>query len=545
MRGTIFPCGLLFVVRTVLIRYFTVSRAVLLVCHATATMATKSKRAGNPGADVPCAPEAPARMHVSDDAAPAGPCREMAENSTRPSTATSVVAPMMPGSFAPAFHIASTPAKRVIDRMAPSTSRLNPTADEADFPMFSSISLPPSPYFKTHVTDMKPIAAADATVIIATAVCILLDGAYTLSKRAKLNLLQANMLCCIGAISVLDSTQSASIDCSAFADLRFAGYSEYDNGCYVCQSVGESNDCKLPNGVPDPVEFEDRSGCTINDYECLACPQTPPVIMELNPGATVYYSTSCTHIVDDGATEVSVVVTDLDMIDITVVGLGSDRSIMRPVEQFPLNIGPGFAASGVTFRQPLDEDSKTAPRGLLMRYSGSVDLDDVHAPTAGTLLTARPVHPSKLSSEVNLKVSGSSADALAAISHVRGKIELHCTNPNNTVVVQQLHGDKAPAINQDHGCRSPIINLGELLNVFGKHYETEFYQKGSDQQAAPAAALFLPQLTIATILLLVITLLGHEGDILRMMDTLSNRQQLHPVREKHEFALQEEDEEHE
>lgn len=481
-------------------------------------------------------------MQEKEDAAHAGPCREMAENSISPSTATSVVVPIAPGSAMPAFHIASTPAKRAIERMAPSTSRSNSTADADAFFKFRRISLPPSPYFKTHVTDIKPMAAAEATVIIVAVVCFLLDGAYTLRKRAPLNPLPTAMLCCIGAISVLDSTQSASIDCSAFGDLRFAGYSEYDDGCYVCQSVGESTTCQLPTGVPDPVEFEDRSGCTINDYECLACPQTPPVIMELNPGATVYYSTSCTHIVDDGATEVSVVVTDLDMIDITVVGLGSDRSIMRPVEQFPLQVGPGFAASGVTFRQPLDEDGNTAPRGLLMRYSGSVDLDDVHAPTAGTLLTARPTHPSKLSSEVDLKVSGSSADALVAISHVRGNIALHCTNPNNTVVVQQLHGDKAPAINQDHGCRSPVINLGELLNVFGKHYETEFYHKGSDQQAAPAAALFLPQLTIATVLLLVITVLGHEGDILRMLDTLANRQQLHPVREEHEFALQEEEE---
>jgi len=67
--------------------------------------------------------------------------------------------------------------------------------------------------------------------------------------------------------------------------------------------------------------------------------------------------------------------------------------------------------------------------------------------------------------------------------------------------------------------------------VFGRHLETEFYHEGRDQYPAPAVTIFIPELSIAFAVLFLITVLGHEGDILRLIHTLTGRRKLHPVSE--------------
>ena len=167
----------------------------------------------------------------------------------------------------------------------------------------------------------------------------------------------------------------------------------------------------------------------------------------------------------------------------------------------------------------------------------------MHGPECRTLLTLRPSTPSKLSSSISADVLGSSDEALVAVSHIRGDITVRCTNPNNTVVVQQLQGDKPPRLNlpgpgDELEC-APKIDLSELLNVFGRHLETEMYHDGRDQYPAPEVTLFIPRLAAVAGVLLLITLLGHEGDIWRLIKTLTGRQEMHPVSEKIETETKE------
>ena len=350
------------------------------------------------------------------------------------------------------------------------------------------------------------------------------------------------MLCCAAFAAILPPQQHIpDLNCSAHVKLQHEGYAVQNDRCFVCETIVESavNSCPSAS-IENAVRVGSRPGCSINPYDCLACPRdlADPGVHSvfLSPSSTLTFSASCLKVTRDPSVVTTVRVNTFAMPNVTILGQSPETSVLEL--EFPAQIGPGFHAENVTIVPvPAAGTQSTVPRCLEALTEGEHMLRNVHGPFCKTLVTARPDRPSRLSSAISVDVHGSSAEALIAVSHVRGNIAAECTNSSNMIVVQQLRGDKPPKL-QISDC-GEVIDLSRMLNVFGRHLETELYNEGRDQYPAPAVTLFIPELAIGAGVLLLITILGHEGDIARLIRTLTGRQDLHPVSERIETTHKE------
>jgi hypothetical protein len=135
----------------------------------------------------------------------------------------------------------------------------------------------------------------------------------------------------------------------------------------------------------------------------------------------------------------------------------------------------------------------------------NVNIFNVHAVNA-PLVRAVDVKGVDVSN-LAIKQSTSTTTLLAVFGHTEGDWTIDCVSANNTVVSQPLSG-KGTVIN------CVVIDVKALLDVFGRRYEIQYYNKDVDVDIVVAFYAWLNNVLFSLTFVLLITLvLVHRQDL--------------------------------
>lgn len=376
--------------------------------------------------------------------------------------------------------------------------------------------------------------------------------------------------CCIAAVvpewpdsrlPLVNMDQStASKSCNSAISLTHEGYhldgSDMSWACTPCTRVVQAA-TTCPEGSREGASLAtsiyigsktktQRNYCAFTatfGLECLACtPAASKILAPMRPrvGATVHISSSCQHVQPNGRAWLELGREHLNM---TLHGHGG----VMLVDEFPIQIGVDFKAISVTvcLRNSTEECVGTLMADLdnatyidpWPRLSGPADavafeltepadvlLDRVFAPTCRALLSVRPQQGTDATMAVGqLTVTGAARAFVVALSHVTVRDSaIECRGSANHLLIQERRGSNVDinVLKTDDGnstCQ-PTIDLSDLLGVYGRQYEVEYYHNGVIRKRAPLLVQLLNRaLTYSTLILGALIIFAHEGDIRRLL----------------------------
>lgn len=316
--------------------------------------------------------------------------------------------------------------------------------------------------------------------------------------------------------------------------------------CYACNETytsdmtcGSDAPAEVPTSIhANATDPSHRDYCTNRPHigwECLICnagrkysPTRPPA------SGTVHVSSNCNHVERGGIGALALRHTAHNL---TVHGHGG----VLEVPELPVRVGRNFTLTDVTVcpvyarpdschrLAPAESNGTYAPPwpapeanlsevALQVTHSGNITIDNVFAPTARALLSVRPLRGTSENVKVgSLNVSGGARAFVVALSHATVKTSaITCSVDDNRALVQTRQGSRAPGLDTS-GCK-PKLDLTEILSAYGAHYEIEFYHNGVARKTAGVAVeLVTKALTYAVIVLAVLIVFAHEGDVRRII----------------------------
>ena len=220
--------------------------------------------------------------------------------------------------------------------------------------------------------------------------------------------------------------------------------------------------------------------------ECVSCPTREHAYTSSAAAGFVLYASGSCHSLEPG---------DVTWQSPTTLSTRGPATIRGAC---PLIVADNIFVEDVT----LICDSGTAAIDVV---GAGVTITNVHAIYA-PLVRAVDVKGVDVSNLV-VTQSTSTERLLAVLGHTEGDWTIHCTSNNNTIVAQPLSG-----VGTVTGCVR--IDVKDLLGIFGRRYEIQYYNKDADVDIEVAFYAWLNGVLFALTLVAGITLfLVHRQDL--------------------------------
>lgn len=270
--------------------------------------------------------------------------------------------------------------------------------------------------------------------------------------------------------------------------------------CAPCASDPEERAACLAGEYPAAAAVR-AHGCRLystGGWHCSICNPTeqtsPPT------GSTVHFDPACGN---DPLETPALASLRFGAPNVTVVGNGGTIIVPR----FPVIAPRGLRITNATVIAA--NNPPVAPMAFVVSYPG-VSLLDVTTDRALSLVSARPTHSGAPRADIaGLQVRGAGKAYTAAIARTKGSADIDCTS-SGALIVQD--NKDAPAVTN---CRHIAPLAAVELAAAAAHAPGGAVPKGPPQ----SLRVLNKALGTAAAAAVVITALGHEGDIRRAIGT--------------------------
>ena len=211
-----------------------------------------------------------------------------------------------------------------------------------------------------------------------------------------------------------------------------------------------------------------RDGCNDNKY-CLACETTEmPIVVPA--GYTLAISSDCTRYAADETVEVHVNIPPGGK-NIKIVGPGKLTS-----STWPLQPGRGFQLLN-NVELVATNSTANIPVAIELLDPGTFTIS-ASAANFTSLVSVHTANGASAPIGEGSSVTGYAADAVFAGGHVTGTLTLDCTQPNQSIVLQDtVHTSFTPNYAKNSSCKQiDEILLTKLLGTFGRAYDVMFFE---------------------------------------------------------------------
>lgn len=255
-----------------------------------------------------------------------------------------------------------------------------------------------------------------------------------------------------------------NVNCGAYVEQTM-------HSCYLCDP-STYNPSQCSSLITSGIMAADKP-CNANG-ECLICSSTKNVAGMLRKikTATLYVSKTCVYLQPGGA-----------------IGTAMDFDNMRSVSI----IGPGTITSSVATSVP------TTIQNIFIDFPHS----NAAVTATGSYISA---HNLRTNADVGIIVKNTDADItvtnctaklfVLAVAHSSGSVQITCTSPC-TAIIQELTAKNIKFTGNEN---LHLINLTDMLNVYGNDYEIEYFNG-----AGHSSHYLVPYInTVATVLGLLV-----------------------------------------